>query len=89
MTPTPSPVPATPSAPRPTAPVVSCCRRPMSSIEVTTRGATLVLRSCAACGAHTWERDGVQADRTDLIDGVRTFLEQPRLPTPRRRRRVD
>ena len=86
---TPTPTPASPSAGRPTDRVVSCCRRPMSSIEVTTRGVTLVLRSCAACGAHAWERDGVQADRTDLIEGVRTFLEQPRQPTPRRRRRAD
>lgn len=61
-----------------------CCRRPMSSIEVTTRGSTLVLHSCAACGRHIWEKDGQTADRAELLDGVRTFLEQPRQPTPRR-----
>ena len=62
----------------------SCCRRPMSSIEVTTRGVTLVLNSCTACGRHLWEKDGVTADRAELLDGVKTFLEQPRIPTPRR-----
>lgn len=62
----------------------TCCRRPMSSIEVTTRGVTLVLNSCTACGRHLWEKDGVVADRADLLDGVKTFLEQPRIPTPRR-----
>lgn len=56
----------------------------MSSIEVTTRGVTLVLHSCTACGRHTWEKDGQTADRGELLNGVRTFLEQPRLPTPRR-----
>lgn len=64
----------------------SCCRRTMSSIEVTARGVTLVLHSCTACGRHVWERDGVVADRTELLEGVRTFLEQPRIPTPRKRR---
>ena len=64
----------------------SCCRRVMSSIEVTARGATLVLNSCTACGRHVWERDGELADRAELLEGVRTFLEQPRIPTPRRRR---
>ncbi len=61
-----------------------CCRRPMSSIEVTTRGVTLVLHSCTSCGRHIWEKDGQSADRADLLDGVKTFLEQPRIPTPRR-----
>ena len=61
-----------------------CCRRDMSSIEVTTRGVTLVLHSCTACGRHIWEKDGQTADRAELLDGVKTFLEQPRVPTPRR-----
>ena len=61
-----------------------CCRRAMSSIEVTTRGVTLVLHSCTACGRHLWEKDGQVADRAELLDGVKTFLEQPRVPTPRR-----
>ena len=61
-----------------------CCRRAMSSIEVTTRGVTLVLHSCTACGRHQWEKDGEVADRAELLDGVKTFLEQPRVPTPRR-----
>ena len=61
-----------------------CCRRAMSSIEVTTRGVTLVLHSCTACGRHIWEKDGQTADRAELLDGVKTFLEQPRVPTPRR-----
>ena len=64
----------------------TCCRRAMSGIEVTARGVTLVLHSCTACGRHLWERDGQVADRAELLAGVRTFLEQPRLPTPRRRR---
>ena len=62
----------------------ACCTRPMSSIEVTTRGTTLVLHSCTACGRHAWEKDGQLADRADLLEGVKTFLEQPRVPTPRR-----
>ncbi len=61
-----------------------CCRRAMSSIEVTTRGTALVLHSCTACGRHVWQKDGQTADRADLLDGVKTFLEQPRTPTPRR-----
>ena len=64
----------------------SCCRRDMSSIEVTARGTTLVLHSCPSCGRHLWERDGQLADRVELLEGVKTFLEQPRMPTPRRRR---
>ena len=85
--PTPTGAPATnDGAPR--ARVGNCCRRPMSSIEVTARGATLVLHSCTACGRHLWERDGRVADRAELLEGVKTFLEQPRTPTPRRRRSV-
>ena len=64
----------------------SCCRRDMSSIEVTARGATIVLHSCASCGRHLWERDGQLADRAELLEGVKTFLEQPRVPVRRRRR---
>jgi hypothetical protein len=64
----------------------TCCRRPMSTIEVTTRGSTLTLHSCTACGRHLWEKDGQTADRAELLDGVKTFLEQPRMPTPRRKR---
>ena len=64
----------------------SCCRRDMSSIEVTARGATIVLHSCASCGRHVWERDGQLADRAELLEGVKTFLEQPRPPVRRRRR---
>ena len=58
----------------------------MTSIEVTARGATLVLHSCAACGRHRGERDGQVADRAELLEGVKTFLEQPRVATPRKRR---
>lgn len=68
----------------PLAAVQSCCRRAMSSIEVTSRGTALVLHSCTACGRHVWQKDGQLADRADLMDGVKTFLEQPRIPTPRR-----
>jgi hypothetical protein len=65
----------------------TCCRRPMSSIEVTTRGSTLTLHSCTACGRHLWEKDGQVADRAELLDGVKTFLEQPRPPATRRSRK--
>jgi len=58
----------------------------MTGIEVVARGVTIVLLSCPACGRHLWERDGEVADRELLLDGVRTFLAQPRQPTPRRRR---
>ena len=64
----------------------TCCRRPMSSIEVTTRGTTLVLHTCSACGHHVWQRDGQVADRAELLAGVQAFLEQPRVSTRRRRR---
>lgn len=71
-------------APSPTTTARTCCRRPMSSIELTTRGVTLVLHSCTACGRHLWEKDGETADRAELLKGVKTFLAQPRVPTPRR-----
>ena len=64
--------------------VRSCCRRPMSTIEVTTRGSALTLHSCTACGRHLWEKDGQTADRAELLDGVKLYLEQPRIPTKRR-----
>ena len=64
--------------------VRSCCRRAMSSIEVTTRGSALTLHSCTACGRHLWEKDGQTADRAELLDGVKLYLEQPRIPTKRR-----
>ena len=55
-----------------------CCRKPLSTIAVTTRGANLTLHSCTSCGRHVWVKDGVVADRDDLLDGVKSFLEQPR-----------
>lgn len=64
----------------------TCCHKQMSGIEVTTRGTTLVLHSCTSCGRHLWSRDGEIADRQGLLAGVKTFLEQPRIPTQRRRR---
>ncbi|MEX2289780.1 MAG: hypothetical protein WD794_05565 [Mycobacteriales bacterium] len=82
-----SPQPTTTTATAATIAPQSCCRRPMSSIEVTTRGSTLVLHSCTACGRHLWEKDGQLADRAELLDGVKTFLEQPRVATPRRSRK--
>ena len=71
---------------QPTTATATCCSRTMSSIEVTARGVTLVLHSCPACGRHVWERDGEQAGRAEMLAGVKTFLEQPRPPTTRRRR---
>ena len=79
--------PSAPGSAR-SATTATCCGRPMSGIEVTARGATLVLHSCTSCGSHLWQRDGQLADRAELLDGVRTFLEQPRIATPRRRRRA-
>ena len=67
----------------------TCCRRTMSGIEVTARGATLVLHSCTSCGRHLWERDGRLADRSEMMEGVATFLREPRVATPRRRRSTD
>jgi hypothetical protein len=68
--------PTTPTTPAPDA--LMCCRKPLSTIAVTTRGASLTLRSCTSCGRHVWEKDGVVADRAELLDGVKSFLEQPR-----------
>lgn len=79
-----SPLMTSPTSPSTATTTRACCRRPMSSIEVTTRGTTLVLHSCTACGRHVWEKDGQTADRAELLDGVKTFLEQPRVPTARR-----
>ncbi|CAA9327904.1 MAG: hypothetical protein AVDCRST_MAG16-1136 [uncultured Frankineae bacterium] len=53
---------------------------------MTTRGTTLVLHTCSACGHHVWQRDGQVADRAELLAGVQAFLEQPRVSTRRRRR---
>lgn len=61
-----------------------CCRRPLSSIAVTTRGVDLTLHSCTACGRHIWAKDGVVVDRSALLDGVKVFLEQPREKVRRR-----
>ena len=71
-----APVVAGPAGSEAEAPL--CCRKPVSTIAVTTRGANLTLHSCTSCGSHVWVKDGVVADRDDLLDGVKTFLEQPR-----------
>lgn len=63
---------------------MSCCRRPLSMITVTTRGVDLTLHSCTACGLHIWSKDGVVVDRSALLDGVKVFLEQPREKIKRR-----
>ena len=78
--PTTSPQTATPEP-------LLCCRKPLSTIAVTTRGSSLTLRSCTSCGRHVWEKDGVVADRADLLDGVKSFLEQPREIVRRRSRK--
>ncbi len=85
-TPSSTSTPSTTDAPDGGRGSATCCRRTMSSIEVTARGTTLVLHTCSACGRHLWERDGQLADRAELLEGVKTFLEQPRLPVKRRRR---
>ena len=71
-----APVVTTPTGSEVDAPL--CCRKPVSTIAVTTRGANLTLHSCTSCGSHVWVKDGVVADRGDLLDGVKSFLEQPR-----------
>ena len=83
---TPRTIPGTTEAPEAGRGSATCCRRTMSSIEVTARGTTLVLHTCSSCGRHVWERDGQRADRAELLEGVKTFLEQPRPPVKRRRR---
>lgn len=52
-----------------------CCRREMSSIEVTSPlaapNATLTLHTCSSCGRHVWERDGQVVDRDSIVDAVK------------------
>jgi hypothetical protein len=68
----------------------TCCRRPMTSIEVTSplaEGATtLALQTCSACGRHVWHRDGVVLDREAVLEIVRERIAEgptPRVPRPR------
>ena len=63
----------------------TCCRRPMTSIEVTTPHtegvARLVLHSCTGCGQHTWERGGEVVDRGAALSVVRDRIAEG--PAPR------
>ena len=49
----------------------TCCRRPMSVIEVTSPldvdAAKLALHSCASCERHLWVRDGLPLDKDDVL----------------------
>ena len=66
-----------------------CCRRPMTRIEVARGGSSLTLHSCSACGCHVWERDGEAVDRSQLLQSVRTHVqENPSVPGRRRTRPV-
>jgi hypothetical protein len=57
---------------------------PCSSIEVTTRGSGAHPAQLHRLRRHLWEKDGQTADRAELLDGVKLYLEQPRIPTKRR-----
>lgn len=72
---------------------MTCCRRPMSSIQVTqpvdASVATLALHTCTSCGRHVWERDGVELDRASVLAIVRDRIAEgpaPRIPRPRKPR---
>jgi hypothetical protein len=80
-----------PAAPVRTAAV--CCRRPMSTIEVTSPHgegiATLTLHTCPACGRHAWERGGDVLDRSTVLGVVRDRIAEgpaSRVPRPRKAR---
>ena len=68
---------------------VVCCTLPMTTIEVTQAigdGVTLALHTCASCGRHVWERDGVELDRTEVLDVVQSRIAEgpaARVPGPR------
>lgn len=80
---------------------VLCCGKPMTSIEVTSAlgagSSTLALYTCGHCGRHVWQRDGVELDRTAVLEVVRdriaegpiVRMPQPRKPRPSRARLVD
>ncbi len=53
-----------------------CCSRPMTRIEVIDAVHHLALDTCAACGGHTWERDGLPLDREGVLDAVRARLAE-------------
>ncbi len=82
-----NPSPGSPPRPGIASAVTTCCRRPMSAIEVTNPhdvdAARLALHSCASCGRHVWVRDGVPLDRDDVLSVVRERIaETPRQPVP-------
>ena len=88
---TPSPAATAVAAPR--AQGRACCRRPMTSIEVTATLAdplaTLALYTCSGCGRHVWERNGVELDRSAVLDVVRDRISEgpaPRVPRARKPR---
>ena len=66
-----TPSPGSPPSPRVTSSMTTCCRRPMSVIEVTSPldvdAGKLALHSCASCGRHVWVRDGLPLDRDDVL----------------------
>ena len=86
----PNPAAVAPSAAAETALV--CCRRPMSSIEVTTPlggGKTLALHTCSACGRHLWVREDEVLDRGAVLGIVRERIAEgpaPRVPRQRKSR---
>lgn len=72
---------------------LTCCRKPMSSIEVTssraTGSSTLALWTCSACGRHIWQRDGVELDRSAVLDVVRDRIAEGPIPRTPQRARTD
>lgn len=52
-------------------------------------GSSLALHSCAGCGRHAWERDGVELDRDAVLGVVRERIAEvppKRVLLPRRPR---
>ena len=83
-----APVPAAPE--RVGLPDATCCRRPMTGIEVTSpqsqATAVLGLLTCSSCGRHVWLRDGQVLDRDDVLAIVRDRIAEgpvARVPRPR------
>ncbi len=69
---------------------LECCRRPMTSIEVSTPFAagssTLALHTCSVCGRHVWKREGQVLERDAVLAIVRDRVEAgppPRAARPR------
>ena len=49
----------------------TCCGRAMTSIGVEQGASALQLHSCPACGRHSWRADGVEVDRSALLEALK------------------